>query len=111
MLSTIAHRFTVLLSLIAMTGILVHDTQVDNALSVISNSTSVRSADLNVNAVRLRATEQHIHNQGESYAAGTFSIKLAQPTALNKNDNEKKYIAQRRVMSNGFGNGYYWPSI
>ncbi len=109
MLSKISNHVTIVISLLAIVGMLVHDTQVDNAIVATRSNVNVRMG-LDETAVRLRPVEQHTHTLNE-LSSDFLNIKISQSNSQNKNDNEKKYISQRRLLGNNVGSEYLWPSI
>ena len=110
MLSEILNPITVLISLTAVFGVFAHDTQLDKAL-VTAVSTPAVVADYGVSPVKLLTVDQHIHFDSGSFSGYTYEFGSQQPATQPRNEDEKKYIAQRRLMGNSFGNEYSWPSI
>jgi hypothetical protein len=100
---------SILISLAAVFGVFMHDSQFDNILMTALSAPAI-TADYNNNVVNLMPGSHHI--QSESSPIGSsFSLRVQQPAAQPRNEDDKKYIAQRRIMGNTFGNDYYWPSI
>ena len=110
MISTFSQPLSVAVSLLAVFGLLSHDTQLDNAVvTAVSKSTSV--ARLDVESAKIKLPEQHIHADSNSFTSGTLSLRAQQPASQAKTENEKKYISQRRLSGNNVGSEYHWRSI
>ena len=91
----------ILLTLCAMSGVLVHDSRLDRAAAAalpaqISAVTSLEE---------LKATDLHTHTERVS-----FTQNVTQPSIQPRNDNDKKYIAHKKLATNTFGSVYIWPS-
>lgn len=109
MLSEIINPITVLISLTAVFGIFVHDSRIDEAL-ITAVSTPVITVNYSPSPIRLMVIDQHIHPEINSFSRAS-GLNSQQPATQPRNQDEKKYIAQRRLMGNTFGNEYSWPSI
>jgi len=93
----------ILISLAAVLGVFVNDTQLNSiALTAIA-------PDYSHGSVSLLPNNQHLQSESSSFLNDTFSLRNQQPAVQPRNEEDKKYIAQRRIMGNTFGNDYYWP--
>lgn len=89
-----------------MFGVFVHDAQFYD-MATLSAVMPTEAITASVNEVDLLKNSQHIHP-----VVGSFSNSSIQQTAIQpRNDNDKKYVSQRRRIGNTFDNGYSWPSI
>lgn len=109
MLSEIINPLTILISLTAVFGVFVHDTQIDKALITAVSQPAV-TADYRSEPLKLPTIEQHIHSEATSFTS-TSSLNSQQPATQPRNQDDKKYVAGRRLSSNTPGNEYSWPSI
>jgi len=110
MLPTIINPLPVLISLTAVLGVFVHDTQLDNmAMTAISMPAII--SNNNTGNLNPMPVDQHIHLETKSFLENTYNLRSQQPATQPRNKDEKKYVAQRRLMGNTFGNEYSWPSI
>lgn len=108
MFPLILNPLPVLVSLTAALGVLVHDTQIDNvAVTALSMSAIVSDSATN----GLRSGSHHVHVDRGSFGESTRSLRTHQPATQPRNETDKKYIAQKRLMGNSFGNEYSWPSV
>lgn len=99
----------IVISLTAVFGVFVHDTQINKALITAVSSPAV-SSDYRSEPLKLPTVEQHIHSESTSFT-GTSSLNSQQPATQPRNLDDKKYVAGRRLMGNSPGNEYSWPSI
>jgi hypothetical protein len=95
----------ILVTLTAAFSVFVHDSQLDYA--AISAIAVVPAAIMTTDIMNLGAN-QHVHAERGSFARTARSNQAATPP---RNEDEKKYIAQRRLLGDSFGSEYYWPSI
>lgn len=84
-----------------MSGVLVHDSRLDHAAASalpaqISYTTTIEE---------LKVNDLHTHAERVS-----FTQNVNQPSIQPRNDNDKKYIAQKKLATNTFGSVYIWPS-
>lgn len=99
----------ILISLTAVFSVFMHDARFNNILmTAVSESTIV--AD-NSGFHNTLGNTHHIHVEASSSLGNSSNLRTQQPAAQPRKDNDKKYIAQRRIMGNTFGNDYQWPSI
>ncbi len=96
-MSSITNRLSITISVIAIFSVFLHDTKIDNATAVIMKIPEV-IAEYNLNRTSLNYTNQHPHFEVNSF------------TTQPRDENNKKYIAQRRLLANNLGGAYIWPS-
>lgn len=105
MLSTVINPISLLISLTAVFGVFIHDTQIDHAtLIAVSNPAAANNSGV----TNLSPVNQHLHIESSSFAN---SLKYQQPATRPRNEDERKYVAQKRLLGNALGNEYSWPSI
>lgn len=109
MLSEIISPLTVLISLTAVFGVFMHDTQIDKAL-ITAVTAPVETSEFRTEPIKLPSVEQHIHAESTSFS-NTANLNAQQPATQPRNSDDKKYVAGRRLMGNSPGNEYSWPSI
>jgi|GEM_PF-657720 len=100
----------ILISLTAVFGVFIHDAQL-NSVAMAAMSMPAITADYSHGAVNLSPSNQHFQSESSSFLSSTYSLRAQQPATQPRNEGEKKYIAQRRIMGNTYGNDYCWPSI
>jgi hypothetical protein len=100
---------SILISLTAVFGVFIHDSQL-NSVAMTAMSPPAITANYSHGAINLLSDSQHIQSES-SFLSSAYSLRSQQPTVQPRNEDDKKYIAQRRIMGNTFGNDYYWPSI
>jgi hypothetical protein len=111
MLSIIPNPLSILTSLAIMSGVFVHDMQLDNVTMTSAAVPRAILTESSHNISELFKTEQHAQSEVGSFLESTHNIRSQQPSTQPRNENDKKYIAQKRTIGSTFGNGYYWPSI
>jgi hypothetical protein len=70
---------------------------------------AIPAAMVTADISNLGQSGQHVHAE-----RGSFSSRSAhnnQAATPPRNEDEKKYIAQRRLLGDSFGSEFYWPSI
>lgn len=97
----------ILVTLTAAFSVFVHDSQLDYA--TISAIAVVPAAIMTTDIMNLGQSTQHIHAERGSFARTARSTQQA--ATPPRNEDEKKYVAQRRLLGDSFGSEYYWPSI
>jgi hypothetical protein len=107
---TFINPLPILISLTAVFSVFVHDAQL-NSVAMTAMSLPAITSDYGHGAINLLPNNQHIQSESSSFLSSTYSLRSQQPTVQPRNEDDKKYIAQRRIMGNTFGNDYYWPSI
>ena len=110
MLSELINPIPILISLTAVFGVLVHDTKFDKAVLTAVTAPESISRYAESSASKFLSANNHIHVE-----VGSFMSKVGfgsqQPSSQPKSDDDKKYIAQKRLIDNGSGTDYHWPSI
>ena len=109
MLPTITNPLSILISLTAVFGVFAHDTQIDNAF-ITALSMPATIADIKSKPAEILSIDQHVHSERSSFSGITYNVGY-QPATQPRNENDKKYIAQKRLMGNTIGHEYSWPSI
>lgn len=94
------------ISIVTIFGILLHDTQIGTATELAALERPVVGESIN-----LARLGQHIHMDQGTFTGAAFSTKTAQPSAQPRNNDDKKYIAQRRYIGDSSGGDYFWPTI
>ncbi len=107
MSSIYTNLLTLIISITTIIGLSVHGTHADKILTKSTPSSSVMASDGNSFFSKIILAEHHIHVEGNSFS----NLRAQQPSIQPKNENEKKYIAAKRLKNNSFGNEYIWPSI
>jgi len=100
----------IMISLTAVLGVFVHDARFDKVAMTAMSAPAI-VADYHNGITNLLPSTQHIHSDVGSSIGSAFSLRAQQPATQPRNEDDKKYIAQRRIMGNTFGNDYCWPSI
>lgn len=98
---------SVLISISAMFGIVVHDSQLFKITNLASlaavDSVSIQSSDIAL----LDKSSQHIHVAVASPSTVDSGPQIAiQP----RNENDKKYLSSRKTTTNNDDSDYFWPS-
>jgi hypothetical protein len=108
MLPAIINPLSVLISIAATLGVFVHDTQLCGVASVaVSDFGSAILASHDgghINPI------QHVHAESNPYS-GILSLRPEQPSIQSRSNDEKRYIAQKRLMGGGLGDDYHWPLL
>jgi hypothetical protein len=107
MIQKIINRLSIIVSLTIVLGVFMHDTKVDDAV-VATSLTPALVANYTFSPVKLLSGEQHIHTESSSFSNIRFSSQ--QPAAQPRNEDDKKYINSKRLLTNNLGNEYIWPS-
>ncbi len=96
------------ISILGSAGILLHSIRLDSALAAWSNAAIV--TDQGVSLANLQKSDQHPQTEISSFTDNTRGVS-SQPAMQPRNENEKKYIAQKRTNGNEIESDYIWPSI
>lgn len=84
-----------------MFGVFVHDSRLDSAAaSVLPAQVSAMTA-----LEELKVSDLHTHAERVG-----FTQSVNDPSIQPRNDNDKKYIVQKKLTANSFGSIYIWPS-
>ena len=108
MLSLMSKYITILVSLVVSAGMFSHGTHFGNAMAMAT--IPAFAAGHAVVSVKSLSNDHHIHVDGGSFSRA-FSFGSQQPATQPRNDNETKYVIQKRYLSDGFGSDYKWPFI
>ena len=109
MFAELISPITVRISLTAVFGVFMHDTQIDKSL-VIAVKSPTSSERINAEPLKLPSIEQYIHAENTSFNS-TLNLNLQVPATQPRNQDDKKYVAGRRLMASSSGSEYSWPSI
>jgi hypothetical protein len=109
MLPINTNPISLLITLAAIFGVFAHDTQIDNAF-ITALSTPAILADINTRPSEVLSNDQHIHSERSSFSGVSFNTNF-QPATKPRNEDDRKYIAQKRLMGSTTGHEYSWPSI
>ncbi len=84
-----------------MSGVLVHDSRLDRAAAsaLPAQTSAITSLE------ELKVNDLHAHAERVS-----FTQNVAEPSIQPRNDNDKKYVVQKKLTANTFGSVYIWPS-
>jgi len=109
MIPTIINRFFLIISPLVISGVIVHEAQIDG---VVATAISAPFAVVDNNHVinDIRVGSQHIHADS-SFSGGYYNVKIQQPATRPRDEDDKKYISQKRITGNGHNSEYSWPSI
>ena len=106
MFPAILNPLPVMISFSAMFGVVIHDTQIYKATSLAAlpiSSISTQAPNLEI-----LKTSDHIHVASASFANPNSVQEVSiQP----RNENDKKYVFNRRTLGNNFDSDYVWPSV
>lgn len=91
----ITNPLSVVMSLTALLGVFVHDVQAGNVTAL---STAAIVADYRTETVDLLKTGQHYQAEVNSFLESTHNAG-SQPSTQPRNENDKKYIAKKRLYS------------
>lgn len=104
-MESINNTLLVALSLAAIAGVSMHDTRVDKAyVKAVSNPVSLEADHSSENS-RTGIGEHHAHIHVHSLSSGSDG-----PTNKPRSENDKKYIASKRLRNGVFTDDYLWPS-
>lgn len=97
-----------LLTFSAMFGVLIHDSRIDHAVSVIAVPAMVSSYNEIESALKL--SDLHTHSERVSFARSLGSVNTAEPTTRPRDEDDNKYVIQKKPSANTYGSVYSWPS-
>jgi len=110
MFPILINPLTLLLSLTASFGVLVHDTNIDRAASIAISMPIGLAVVASVDS-SFKFSDQHTHTERVSYASAIHQIGSEQPRTQTRNGDDKKYIFNKKYVSNTDGSEYHWPSV
>ena len=101
-----SHTFTkplaIALTLFIVSGVLMHDTQLDKATTVAVALPAVLASYGVADFAAKSSDHTHVHR---------VSIGSQQPRIQPRNGDDKKYMTQKRMSANLLGSEYSWPSV
>lgn len=92
-----------------MLSVITHGTQLDEVTVSVIAAPVVNSYEPDFVRTLSGLHDSHIHVDSGSVAR-IYNSASQQPAAQPKNRDDKKYITQKRIKGNSFGNEYSWPS-
>ncbi|SRR5574344_1617806 len=101
----------IVISIAAALGVFIHDTQLDNVVKTSAEALPAIVSDIQGGLSELESRSQHIHSETGTTVNMPFNMASQQPAAPPRNKDDKKYVTQKRLNDNNFGNDYIWPSI
>jgi hypothetical protein len=99
---------TIMISLTATFGVFMHDTRLDQVIANVA--TPAIASHSSVEHIRSYISDQHVHSESNSFDR-TAGAHMQQPTIKPRDQDDKKYIAQKKLMGSGSSEEYFWPSI
>lgn len=96
-----------MLTLCTAFGILLHDTRLDHAVAM----SPVRISDITTLEAGLRWNDLHTHAERTSFSQNISSLKTSEPTTRPRDDDDNKYVVQKKPNANSYGSVYSWPSV
>jgi len=109
MFPLLINPFPVLLTFSAMFGVLVHDSRIDHAISVVAVPSMI--SGYNENESSLKLSDLHIHAERVSFSRSVGSVNSAEPTMRPRDEDDNKYVVQKKPSANTYGSVYSWPSV
>ena len=96
-----------MLSLATMFGLLLHDTQIDRAATIVP----ARIASVSTFESEIKTNDLHIHAERVSVSENLGRLGNSEPRVQPRNENDKKYVTQKKFTANSYGSEYSWPSV
>jgi hypothetical protein len=106
MLPFIINPLPLLLTISTAFGVLVHDMHIDK-FAVVALPAAIIS--YGASEVGLKLNDQHLHAERVSFS-GSLRLNEAQPRVQPRTEDDKKYIAQKKLTYDAYGSDYRWPS-
>lgn len=103
MISLLINPLPIALTLATVFGVVVHDTQIDRATSIVAELPAL-VANYGASDISLKLNELHVHPE-------RVSISSNQPGMQPRGHDDKKYIVSKRFSSSTLGSEYSWPSV
>lgn len=97
------------ITLMAIFGVLVHDSQINGVIALAIPAPAIVT-ELKTGTTNLSRTDLHPLSEISTFSGNTHNVGF-QPAAQPRNENDKKYITQKRLLGNSFGSEFLWPSI
>lgn len=99
----------VFLTFAIVAGVLLHDTQLDQATKV-ALTVPIMLVSYGGAEIALKMSDPHVHNDRAGSGRALRVVHNIQPRVQTRGD-DKKYVVQAKSNVNSYGNDYYWPSI
>ena len=96
MLTNYINSFAIALSLSTATGIFVHDTKIDKAVTALSLPPIVATTAAVATAHAMLSGTPHTHSERMSFAQAVHDLKSQNPR-IQPRSNDKKHLLQKRV--------------
>ncbi len=96
MLTTLLNPLAILISLSTATGVLIHDTHIDQAASAMTMPAMMANVDT-TKSVHLSGTD-HTHVERASAAQTLLHLNSHTPKIQPRSGEDKKHLLQKRVM-------------
>lgn len=110
MIPLIINPLTLLLTLTTSFGVLVHDTQIDRAtttaLALPAAFATIGAAD-----AAIKFGDAHTHVERVNLAKTLQELRSGQPRIQARNDDEKKFVYNKKFAFDSAGSQYNWPMI
>jgi hypothetical protein len=108
MLPSIISPLTLLLTLTTSFGVLVHDTQVDRATTT-ALALPVAFATFGAADAAIKFGDAHTHVEKVNVAKTLQELRSGQPRIQVRNDDEKKFVFNKKFAFDSGGSQYNWP--
>ena len=96
MLTNYINSFAIALSLSTATGIFVHDTKIDKAVTTFSLPPAITSTTA-ASVKSMLGSTPHTHSERVSFAQAVHDLKAQNPRVQPRSD-DKKHVLPKRVM-------------
>lgn len=98
-----------LLTFSAMFGVLIHDTRFEH-VTALATMPAIVAGHAGVDAA-IKQSDPHTHVERVSFARNLGSFKTAEPSTRPRDEDDNKYVIQKKPNANSYGNVYSWPSV
>jgi hypothetical protein len=99
-----------LLTLTTTFGVLVHDTQIDRATTT-ALALPAAFATFGAADAALKFGDAHTHVERVNAAKTLQELRSGQPRMQARNDDEKKFVFNKKFTFDSGGSQYSWPSV
>ena len=86
-----------------------HEAQIDGVVATVTSAPFITTEGNHI-VSDIVAGNQHTHVDS-SFSGGSYNVKIQQPATRPRDEDDEKYISQKRITGNGHINEYSWPSI
>jgi hypothetical protein len=100
---------SLLFTVVATFGVLVHDTQVDRATTVALALPTAFATFAAIDTMA-KSTDQHVHVERASAPKQLGSLQLSIPR-IQPRDDERRYIQSKKIAFGSMDSGIIWPSV